>query len=946
MNEEYIQYGDYKLDKKKVTEFLSKNFQNFVDIKDYTPEQKQNFTKSFNKVYSDLQNGNIKVTNFASGTFAGSNLIEQDSDALGFIHRGISQALDKLIYKEKEKPKIESKPEPESEPENKFDYSKHGFDIYLKNQINPVGELTEQQMTDFVKYNNISDVVTNYLKQYNNFQGYQDVPTNYIENWTNLSTSLKDGVDDSELSKGLSLGSNFLKYFKQKPIEHSEQKVEEVKPQDNKELTEEQLEELDKVSDEILSWDNTLGLISGGLNLANIINPEPISSAIMGYGADILDAGLDLYNGAGWETLSNLGKNLLGTTAGLIPYAGDIANAAKTGNKIVQFTGKIIGLLDKSPKLLSTISSVPVLHNSINTLGGFTKKFNEDPSQLESSDYRNAANALRDLIKFGIGLRRYKKSRQTPQPENKPEQPKPKNELSFRQRLANWIDPKRKQLTESKKQGGVLKGQSGLTVPAWFDSRQAAKFLSGWDQNLRKDKWVNTKTFRGDPSNLQSVYTSNQAYINSGNIQNDLTNYRNQYKDLTDTQVVDQYNKYATDINNFWKDNKVVDYRNSNFTHTPEYVKMFFSRSINDFDDNKGYILGYQQDLQNQVGSANFHRRMDQYEKDWDQLTDEEKRSRLYTVGNTIVFKNPDGTLRIFKPEEVYSLFPDEQVNSVKPKKETEVTIKDGDEKEIPELIKYKDSNNIVDYLPSLLRYFNTSRGNDKIRNIQQSRKPLSLINLTEIKRYIHGNLRAINEGQQAAGQLNSLMQQPFTSDANSSAARAFAGFNKARDYVGQGLKSDEQIVRETIEKRWQQDKENLLRNHEITNQNRRLAWENENNKLNDYINYITAKTNNRNVLIRDIFNVFQRNKALRDAENEQNYLTYRTNYFYNYPKAAGLSNYDAALLNKEELTDQEQERLSTVIYPILRQKIKAYKGKQYPTIYNSDFTDTYKYDT
>ena len=48
MNEEYIQYGDYKLDKKKVTEFLSKNFQNFVDIKDYTPEQKQNFTKSFN----------------------------------------------------------------------------------------------------------------------------------------------------------------------------------------------------------------------------------------------------------------------------------------------------------------------------------------------------------------------------------------------------------------------------------------------------------------------------------------------------------------------------------------------------------------------------------------------------------------------------------------------------------------------------------------------------------------------------------------------------------------------------------------------------------------------------------------------------------------------------------------------------------------------------------
>jgi hypothetical protein len=69
------------------------------------------------------------------------------------------------------------------------------------------------------------------------------------------------------------------------------------------------------------------------------------------------------------------------------------------------------------------------------------------------------------------------------------------------------------------------------------------------------------------------------------------------------------------------------------------------------------YNLGYQDNLENIMGSTMWHRRMDWYEKKFDDLSDLEKQNRIHTIklsdGNYgYVYKKHDGTIAEISADE------------------------------------------------------------------------------------------------------------------------------------------------------------------------------------------------------------------------------------------------------------------------------------------------------
>jgi hypothetical protein len=110
--------------------------------------------------------------------------------------------------------------------------------------------------------------------------------------------------------------------------------------------------------------------------------------------------------------------------------------------------------------------------------------------------------------------------------------------------------------------------------------------------------------------------------------------------------LVKAYNTDAYSINNFWKTDHV--YGENTGKHAEIFKKLFPSRST--VKGNLNYNLGYQDNLENVMGSTMWHRRMDWYEKPFEQLTDLEKQNRIHAVKLAngeygYVYKNHDGSL-------------------------------------------------------------------------------------------------------------------------------------------------------------------------------------------------------------------------------------------------------------------------------------------------------------
>ena len=157
------------------------------------------------------------------------------------------------------------------------------------------------------------------------------------------------------------------------------------------------------------------------------------------------------------------------------------------------------------------------------------------------------------------------------------------------------------------------------------------------------------------------------------------------------------------------------------------------------------------------------------------------------------------------------------------------------------------------------LNYFRALGHNKEQLDLANRMVPL-LYDPMEHHRSVYGNLRAIAEGNKAAGEVRNLASRPATSDGSLWLAGRLEGENLAQQYIRQGWQSDDETMRQMSELAWQQEKENHENRYNIAMKNRenmhqvskeklmalmgkkRADYESGTNFINEWRTWINAK--------------------------------------------------------------------------------------------------------
>lgn len=394
--------------------------------------------------------------------------------------------------------------------------------------------------------------------------------------------------------------------------------------------------------------------------------------------------------------------------------------------------------------------------------------------------------------------------------------------------------------------GDIIKAQSGTELDNWFTKRYSQKALTNWTPKLRKDYWKQTTGFHGDANSLASVYDANTNYTSDLNaIRSDLNNYAKNGKFTDKTAFINDYNTKIKALNDFFKQDRT--YGENSGEHATTFKDIYASRSGS---GNLNYDLGFQDDLKTSMGSTMWHRRADQYEKEFNDLTDLEKQKRLHFVeGLGYVYKNPDGSIAAFDNEEeakrILALTEDPKDPSNSQQEipvETSVKVKGEDNSikvkseldkgKLPE----KEEQITIPEAPSKVAVNAPFIGaglvdayltNDHIYELSQ-KMPFAVRSPINLHRNTYGNLRALAEANNRAGQRNAMARQLFTADQSFNSALMMDTFNKNIEDWQNALAIDDNTQKETSEKARQEKKEEYLTNQEIFWGNKQAAVQKE----------------------------------------------------------------------------------------------------------------------
>lgn len=168
----------------------------------------------------------------------------------------------------------------------------------------------------------------------------------------------------------------------------------------------------------------------------------------------------------------------------------------------------------------------------------------------------------------------------------------------------------------------------------WFTNLYNQKSLTGWDSSKDASKAgvsiTNQNASHGNAGDLSIPFYKNLTYTSQSNlVGQDLQSYYNsafQGKSLED--YVNGYNANAAKIRGYWDQERA--YRQAGASeHNRLFKNMFGNRSNN---SNDVWNIGYDPKLDDVVGSSTWLRRMDRYEKEFDALSDEEKKARVHKI--------------------------------------------------------------------------------------------------------------------------------------------------------------------------------------------------------------------------------------------------------------------------------------------------------------------------
>lgn len=460
-----------------------------------------------------------------------------------------------------------------------------------------------------------------------------------------------------------------------------------------------------------------------------------------------------------------------------------------------------------------------------------------------------------------------------------------------------------------RKEGGTIdlakirKFQKAGKFPEWYSKLYKFSQLKDWNTNLDYSSAgpsiTNKNAGHFKAGDLNEAYNKNTSYISNPNlVSSDLQSYYSSSfngKPLDD--YIAKYNANAAKIRGYWDSERAYGESGAS-GHNQLFKNMFKNRSG---DSEDAWNIGYDSNLEDTVGSSTWLRRMDRYEKEFDQLSNEEKKQRIHKIdlgnGNFgYVYKKANGDIAKWeeptdstKPSEPTPARVDVVVDTPQPK---------ADGKRGISSIFSKLSPTITHGIP---RAMYADRMNRKITDLaKESLTPL-LKDPFEVHRYTRSDLDAEMQGERNYADLRRLASRPITSDGSLQTAAQLQAEVQGQEARTLGKEKSNQVQRQYDELAWQQEKENAVNRHETAMFNRAQQWGVEQDKSKFEQAYLSKKFNIWDVvgqqLEYDERVKQQENKALTDnfaRSDIHNAVNYAPNEY-----GAGLSAEELSVWNK-----------------------------------------------
>lgn len=176
------------------------------------------------------------------------------------------------------------------------------------------------------------------------------------------------------------------------------------------------------------------------------------------------------------------------------------------------------------------------------------------------------------------------------------------------------------------------------------------------------------------------------------------------------------------------------------------------------------------------------------------------------------------------------------------------------------------------------------------------------LQNPVEHYRTVYGDYRAQKQGEQAAAQLRQTVSQPLTSDGAVQTNAMLTAQLKGQEFINEGNAQDDNLIKQTRETAWQQEKENRNLRHSVAEENRKTLLQTQKNKstienMRDSANYsqiidplLSAKEQrlrqkakqqeqaeeayNEAIITNDVWNTYTNGLSALELEAKDAYLT------------------------------------------------------------------------
>lgn len=382
----------------------------------------------------------------------------------------------------------------------------------------------------------------------------------------------------------------------------------------------------------------------------------------------------------------------------------------------------------------------------------------------------------------------------------------------------------------------------------WFTNLYNQKNLTGWDSSKDASKAgvsiTNQNASHGNAGDLSIPFYKNLTYTSQSNlVGQDLQSYYNsafQGKSLED--YVNGYNANAAKIRGYWDQERA--YRQAGASeHNRLFKNMFGNRSSN---SNDVWNIGYDPKLDDVVGSSTWLRRMDRYEKEFDALSDEEKKARVHKIdlggGNAgYVYKKANGDIAIWNEP----VAPEQPTEPTKPAGTTTVIgseqpKKEGDTREMFSFL--GNINPTIAY--GLPRAVYADRMNRRMTDLAKASVTPLLKDPFQVHRYTRSDLDAEMQGERNYANLRRLASRPTTSDGSLQTATQLQAEVQGQEARTAGKEKSNQTQRQYDELAWQQEKENAANRHETAMFNRAQQWGADQDKSKFEQAYLSKKFN------------------------------------------------------------------------------------------------------